>query len=142
MTEEEKRIQQKQEWLKSLSEKDRAFISRYGEDKWRKFKEIQETLQKPSADLKERLSMLIDVGSETAGDLVKQYENLVATVNEIDSMRADIAEELARLVKINDDMEAWLEAVKTAYKQEGLEVLVEPNLADPKNPKYYLHKKK
>ncbi len=142
MAEEEKRIQQKQEWLKSLSEKDRAFISRYGEDKWRKFKEIQETLQKPSGDLKTRLSALIDIGSETAGLMVKNSEALIDMLNKIDALRTDIAGELKRLREINDSMQAWLESVKTAYEQKELEIEVQPNPEDPQNPKYYLHKKK
>jgi hypothetical protein len=142
MMAEEKRIAERQEWLKSLTEEDRIFIGRYGEDKWRKFKEIQESLQKPSADLKERLSTLIDIGSETGGKMVKQYEILVDIVSKIDLMKTQIGEELNRLVQINDSMQAWLDSVKVAHERKELEIEIHPNPDDPDNPKYFLHRPK
>jgi hypothetical protein len=142
MMAEEKRIAERQEWLKNLSESDRTFIARYGEDKWRKFKEVQESLQKPNADLKERLSTLIDIGSETAGDLVKQYEILVDIVSKIDLMKTQIGEELDRLIQINDEMQRWLDSVKVAHKRKELEIEIQPNPDDPDNPKYFLHRPK
>jgi len=33
---EERRLEKRREWLKSLKQEDRDFIARYGEDLWRK----------------------------------------------------------------------------------------------------------
>lgn len=42
MTEEDPRIIEKREWLKSLTQADRDFIARYGEERWRIKKTMEE----------------------------------------------------------------------------------------------------